>query len=160
MPSTAIDRAISSRSNMMLISFTSLVIAGFSYVAFFGSLPDYKFDAAVIKSKMTSISNGSTPEHKESRDEKELDATKTEDFKDYKDLKNIDLVASTESLDVPESDAGSIDIIEESAKDVEMEMNKEARTNDETSEDDTNANKAKRNSKSKKRKQHKKKNSK
>ncbi|KAK9237724.1 hypothetical protein V1525DRAFT_419233 [Lipomyces kononenkoae] len=39
MRATAIDRAISKRSNLMLLSFAGLVIAAFSFVTFFGKLP-------------------------------------------------------------------------------------------------------------------------
>ncbi|KAK9373086.1 uncharacterized protein V1513DRAFT_466010 [Lipomyces chichibuensis] len=36
---TPIDRAISSHSNLMLLSFTGIVIAAFSFVTLFGKLP-------------------------------------------------------------------------------------------------------------------------
>ncbi|KAK9319683.1 hypothetical protein V1517DRAFT_33121 [Lipomyces orientalis] len=39
MRATPIDRAISKHSNLMLLSFTGLVVAAFSYVTFFGTLP-------------------------------------------------------------------------------------------------------------------------
>ncbi|KAK9493936.1 hypothetical protein V1508DRAFT_460798 [Lipomyces doorenjongii] len=39
MRATPIDRAISSHSNLMLLSFTGIVIAAFSFVALFGKLP-------------------------------------------------------------------------------------------------------------------------
>ncbi|KAK9431428.1 hypothetical protein V1505DRAFT_420677 [Lipomyces doorenjongii] len=39
MRATPIDRAISSHSNLMLLSFTGIVIAAFSFVTLFGKLP-------------------------------------------------------------------------------------------------------------------------
>ncbi|KAK9368162.1 hypothetical protein V1509DRAFT_640051 [Lipomyces kononenkoae] len=39
MRATALDRAIKKPSNMMLLTFTGLVVAAFSVVTFFGKLP-------------------------------------------------------------------------------------------------------------------------
>ncbi|KAK9465218.1 hypothetical protein V1512DRAFT_249372 [Lipomyces arxii] len=41
MRSTPLDRAISSQSNLMLMSFTGIVVAAFTYVTFFGTVPNY-----------------------------------------------------------------------------------------------------------------------
>ncbi|KAK9358886.1 hypothetical protein V1504DRAFT_470747 [Lipomyces starkeyi] len=50
MRATPIDRAISSHSNLMLLSFTGIVIAAFSFVTLFGKLPTIAapFDKAVL----------------------------------------------------------------------------------------------------------------
>ncbi|KAK9385923.1 hypothetical protein V1515DRAFT_645807 [Lipomyces mesembrius] len=50
MRATPIDRAISSHSNLMLLSFTGIVIAAFSFVTLFGKLPTIaaRSDKAVL----------------------------------------------------------------------------------------------------------------